>query len=118
YQEYVKSTKRTDAQAEMLTIAHGLSQFKATRHNYSDATLTSIYGGAVTPRQGTALYDLTLNVTASTWSLVAAPKTGTSQAGYGVMCLNNQGQKDWDKSTTTAAACLARLSNTSNWDGR
>lgn len=118
YQDHVRKTKRTDAQAEMLAIAHSLGQFKATRHNYSGATLANIYGGAVTPRQGTALYDLTLNVTASTWTLTAVPKTGTAQAGNGVICLNHQGQKDWNKSTTTAAACLARLSNTSNWDGR
>lgn len=118
YQEHVRKTKRIDAQAEMMTIAHSLSQFKAVNHNYSSATINGIYGGSVTPRNGTALYDLTLQVTASAWTLIATPKTGTSQAGNGVMCLNSQGQKDWNKSTTTTAACLARLSNTSNWDGR
>ena len=120
YQEYVKRTKRTDDQAEMMIIAHSLSQYKATRHSYAGATLANVYGGTVTPRSGTALYDLTLNISATgaAWTLTAIPKNGTTQAGNGVICLNSQGQKDWNKATITAAACTARLSNTSNWDGR
>lgn len=118
YQEYVRKTKRTDAQAEMMIIAHNLSQFKATRHNYSTATIAGVYGTNVTPKSGTALYDLFLDVTASTWTLTAIPITGASQESTGVICLNDRSQKYWDKSITTKAACIAELSNTSNWDGR
>ena len=113
YQNYKIRVHRTDAQAEMLTIAHSLSQFKATRSNYSNATINNIYGATTTPKSGTALYDLNLTVTASTWLLVATPKTGTVQAGNGVICLNDQGQKFWVKAATACA-----LSATSKWDER
>lgn len=112
YQNYKIRTQRTDAQAEMITIGQSLAQFKATRGNYSNATISIIYGAAVTPKSGTALYDLTLNVTASTWQLIASPKLGTSQVGNGDIILNSQGQKCWTKGTTCT------LSATSNWDGR
>ena len=62
---------------------------------------------------GTALYDLTLSVTDSTWILTAIPKLGTSQVGNGNIVLNNQGQKCWTK---TLVACTP--SQASNWDGR
>ncbi|MFW1952515.1 type IV pilin protein [Acinetobacter beijerinckii] len=116
YQEYVRKTKRTDAQAEMLIIGHTLSQYKATRGNYSTATIAGIYGGSVTPRQGTALYHLTLTTTASTWTLTANPNDAslgnTSQKGNGSIRLNSEGQKCWDKGSSSCT-----LSPTSNWDG-
>lgn len=95
YQESVRKTKRTDAQAEMMTIAHSLNQFKATRHSYSNATIGDIYGANVTPKTGTPLYNLALTVTASTWTLTATPKTGTSQTGTGAITLNYQNIKCW-----------------------
>lgn len=113
YQESVRKTKRADAQAEMMTIAHSLNQFKATRHTYSNATIGSIYGANVTPKTGTPLYNLVLTVTASTWALTATPINTASQNGNGIICLNSEGQKFWAKGAT---ACS--LSNTSNWDGR
>lgn len=113
YLNYKVRTHRTDAQAEMITIGQSLSQYKVTRGNYSNATIAVIYGANVTPKSGTALYDLTLNVTASTWELIASPKSGTTQAGNGWICLNDQGQKFWAKGATACA-----LSATSNWDGR
>lgn len=113
YQNYKIRTHRTDAQAEMIAIGQSLSQYKATRGNYSNATIAGIYGNSVTPKQGTALYDLTLNVTNSTWILTAIPKLGTSQVGNGNIVLNNQGQKCWTK---TLVACTP--SQASNWDGR
>lgn len=113
YHNYKIRTHRTDAQAEMIAIGQSLSQYKATRGNYSNATIDRIYGNSVTPKQGTALYDLTLNVTNSTWILTAIPKLGTSQVGNGNIVLNNQGQKCWTK---TLVACTP--SQASNWDGR
>ncbi len=112
YLNYKVRTHRTDAQAEMIAIGQSLSQYKATSGNYSNATIAIIYGANVTPKSGTALYDLTLNVTASTWELIASPKPGTSQVGNGDIILNSQGQKCWTKGTTCTPSA------TSNWDGR
>ncbi|MCU4391460.1 prepilin-type N-terminal cleavage/methylation domain-containing protein [Acinetobacter courvalinii] len=115
YQQYVKRTKRADAQSEMMMIAHTLSQFKVTRGTYAGAALTGtfgVYGSTVTPKSGTALYDLTLTTSASTWTLTAIPKTGTSQVGDGSIVLNYLGQKCWTKGSSCTPSA------TSNWYGR
>lgn len=122
YQNYKIRTHRVEAQAEMMNIAHSMGVFKNTQGNYSNATINAIYGASTTPRQGTALYDLNLNPTASTWILTATPITGTSQARDGVVCLNSQGEKNWAKlqpspaPLPTAADCIAGFSSSSGWD--
>lgn len=113
YQDYVRKTKRTDAQAEMMDIAHRLSQYKVVNHNYSSATINGIYGTNVTPKSGTALYSLDLIVTPSMWTLTAMPITTSAQSGDGILILNSEGQKCWVK-----GASICTLSTTSNWDGR
>ncbi|WP_323809364.1 type IV pilin protein [Acinetobacter defluvii] len=112
YTNYKVRVNRTDAQAEMMTIAHMLSQYKVTNGNYTNATLAQIYGGSVTPSHGQALYDLTLVAAASTWTLTATPKTSTVQSGNGSISLDSQGQKCWTKGTSCTPTA------TSNWDGR
>ena len=65
----------------------------------------------VSPIQGQALYKLafaTLND--STWVLTATPISTSSQAGDGIICLNDQGQKFWAKGATVCA-----LSASSSW---
>lgn len=124
YGQYKIRTQRADAQSEMLQIARTLANYKMANGNYAGRTAVNIYGGTVTPKQGSALYDLSLtdsagvaltasNANSNTWRLTATPKTGTQQAGDGVICLNDQGQKFWAKAAT---ACS--LSATSDWSGR
>lgn len=114
YQNYKVRTHRTDAQAEMITIGKTLMQFKVTKGNYLNANITNIYGAAVTPISGAALYDLTLETNASTWTLTAKPISGTIQAGNGWICFNEQGQRSWEKGVNNCNG----LSATSNWDGK
>lgn len=114
YNQYVVRTKRVDAQSEMLFIAQRMQAYKAANGTYKDATVAAVYGGTEIPKQGTPLYDLTFSaIDANGWVLVATPKSGTAQAGNGVICLNDQGQKFWAKG---ASACS--LSNASDWSGR
>lgn len=113
YQNYKIRVHRTEAQAEMLIIAQNMSQYKVTRGNYTGATISTIYGSAVIPKQGQALYELELNTTEATWALIAKPKVGTIQEGNGSIVLNSQGQKCWTKTTT---ACTP--TTISNWDGK
>ncbi|WP_322835834.1 type IV pilin protein [Alkanindiges illinoisensis] len=117
YTQYKIRTQRTDAQSEMLYIAQRMQSYRAANGNFAGATVSTVYGGGdTTPKQGTALYNLAFSpspATANSWTLIATPITGTQQAGDGVICLNNQGQKFW---TTAATACS--LSATSDWSGR
>ena len=108
YQNYKIRTHRTDAQAEMIAIGQSLSQYKATRGNYSNATIARIYGNSVTPKQGTALYDLTLNVTNSTWTLTAEPIAVSGQKGDGALTITHTGTQCWYKGNDDATGtCLS-----------
>ncbi|WP_151742666.1 type IV pilin protein [Acinetobacter sp. TUM15113] len=124
YARYGQRVKRADVQTEMINIAQILQARKLAYNSYLNAdtsknTITAIYGSSVSPKQGTPLYDLSFStLTASAWVLTETPQTGSPQAGNGVICLNDQGQKDWNKASTDAATCVARLSNISTWDGR
>lgn len=125
YTQYKIRTQRTDAQSEMMQIARNLTAYKLANNNYSKLvggsvvavaiTDGNIYGASVTPKQGTALYNLALVIpnTLDSWTLTATPIATTQQAGNGVICLNDQGQKFWAKA---APACV--LSATSDWTDR
>lgn len=123
YGQYKIRVNRTETQTEMMTIAHRLTTFKMANQTFAGRTAANIYGATTIPRTqplydisltdagAVALTDTTANV--RTWLLIATPKAGTVQAGNGVICLNDQGQKFWAKEATACA-----LSTTSNWDGR
>ena len=119
YQSYVQRTKRADVQAEMMQIAQRLQSYYVINHNYSNANLDNNALSKGYPSSD-AVYTVTLapDADGQTWTLTAIPIAGRSQAGNGVICLNDQGQKYWDKTVTTSAACIAALSNTSDWSGR
>lgn len=112
YQNHLIKAKRVEAQSEMLLIAQNLAKYKATNSSFKNATLNNIYGGNVTPKEGTPLYDLTLAVTPSTWVLTATPKNDSSQKNNGTVVLNSSGDKCWTKGAT----CTPSL--TTNWDGK
>ena len=112
YTQYKIKANRVDAQAEMMAIAHTLGQYKVSNGTFTAASLNQIYGGAVTPNHGEALYDLTLTTTASTWVLSAEPKPNTLQENDGLIVLNSQSQKCWSKGVT----CTPTMAT--NWDGK
>lgn len=114
YTRYKIRAERTNAQSELLFIGQRMQAYQAANRTYAGATVTTVYGVTVTPKQGTALYDLAFNpatTVATGWTLIATPKSNTTQAGDGVICLNDQGQRFWSKAAT---ACS--LSASSTWD--
>ena len=115
YTNYKKRANRTDVQTEMVNIAQRLESLKLVNMRYpATATISSLYGGTTYPRTGTALFTLAFStLNESTWVMTATPITGTPQDGDGIICLNDQGQKFWQKGATTCA-----LTATSKWDDR
>lgn len=107
YQRYVIKTKRTDMMSEMHNIASQIESRKMAQGSYSNALKTGLEGEY--PKQGTALYDVTINTIVvpvappapqppvgpltSKWIITASPKTGTQMAGNGDLTLNYQGIK-------------------------
>ncbi len=114
YQEYVVKTNRVDMQSEMLQIARNLSNYKVAKGTYADATLENGNIEENYPSTGTAKYKVKLDVSKDnlTWSLKAAPISGSQQDGNGEVGLDSQGQKCWTKGSTCTPAA------TTNWDGR
>lgn len=98
YTKYKIRTQRTDAQSEMLQIAQRMQTYRAANGNFAGATVNTVYGGTVTPKQGTALYDLAFSpspTTVNSWTLVATPKNG--QTNDGALTLTDTGAQCWYK---------------------
>lgn len=115
YAQYKKRVNRSDVQAEMINIAQRMESYKLANFKYpSTDTVNPLYGGKAYPAAGTALFTLAFStLNDNTWVMTATPVSTSSQAGDGIICLNDQGQKFWTKAETACA-----LSATSNWDGR
>ena len=117
YQQYVIKTKRTDMMSEMQNIASIMQSRKLAQGSYN-AISAKVKTDFATPypRQGTALYDITINpiiltppnnVLTDKWIITATPKTGSQMAGDGNLSLNYLGIKcrgnncstgdDWNK---------------------
>ena len=103
YQRYVIKTKRVDMMTEMQNIASEIESRKLAQGSYS-AISAAVKTSFATeyPRQGTQLYDVTINPTALTppdntltnkWIITATPKTNSQMTNDGILTLNYQGIK-------------------------
>lgn len=113
YSQYKVRASRADAQSEMLFIAQRMQAYRTANGSYAGATISTVYGGSVIPKQGVALYtvDFLAAPTATGWTLIAKPIANTPQRNSGWICLNDQGQKFWGDAATACA-----LSASSSWD--
>ena len=92
YQRYVIKTKRTDMMTEMQNIASEIESRKLAQGSYSaiSAAVKTSFATAY-PRQGTALYDVTItDPLVAKWTITAIPKTGSQMANDGTLTLNYQ----------------------------
>ena len=103
YQRYIIKTKRTDMMSEMQNIASEIESRKLAQGSYS-AISAAVKTSFATeyPRQGTQLYDVTINPTTlkppdntltNKWIITATPKAGSQMANDGILTLNYQGIK-------------------------
>ena len=103
YQNYVIKTKRTDMMSEMQNIASEIESRKLAQGSYSaiSASVKTDFATAY-PRQGTQLYDITINpitltppdnILTNKWIITATPKTGMQMASDGNLSLNYQAVK-------------------------
>ena len=103
YQRYVIKTKRVDMMSEMQNIASEIESRKLAQGSYSaiSAGVKTDFATAY-PRQGTQLYDVTIdpsvltppdNTLTSKWIITAAPKPNSQVIKDGTLTLNYQGIK-------------------------
>lgn len=127
YQQYRVRANRTDVQTALVDIARKLETYKLANGDYGANNANSgyatnplinpvIFGGTTYPRTGTALYNLSITASpAQAWTLTATPIAGRRQANDGIVVLNDQGQRCWDRTATTVA-CTP--SATTSWATR
>lgn len=122
YQEYVRKTERTKAQADMMELAGQLQRYRIANFTFLKPNGTAItfadlgHSGKLPQLGADTRYNLALiNVTAGTWTLIATPTR--AQTGDGDIVLNYRGERCWDKGNkTTGLACIP--AQNTNWDGR
>ena len=103
YQQYVIKTKRTDMMTEMQNIGSEIESRKLAQGSYSAISAGVKTDFAIAyPKQGTQLYDVTINpspltppnnILTNKWIITATPKTGSQVIGDGALTLNYQGIK-------------------------
>lgn len=103
YQSYVIKTKRTDMMSEMQNIASEIESRKLAQGSYNAISAGIKDDFAIEyPRQGTQLYDVTINpnplappnnTLTSKWVITAIPKTNSQMTNDGILTLNYQGIK-------------------------
>ena len=118
YQDSVRKSKRAEVKTTMLEIAQRLQRYKIENFNFrplfenveKPITLADLNVGERFPEQGEPLYTLSLiDVTASSWTLVAMPLDGLMKLN-GVICLNSKHQKFWKQGESKC-----KLNDQSNW---
>jgi type IV pilus assembly protein PilE len=93
YQEYVRRSTRSEAQAYLLNVATRQQQFLLDTRSYS-GTLAAL-GVPVSDRVNNG-YTLTLNVVAgppATFTITAAPKGGQASEKCGTLTINQAGTR-------------------------
>ena len=99
YENYIIKSKRADMMTELQNVASELQSRKLAQGKYSDALKTGLTGEY--PRQGTALYEVTITPSPLTdkWTITSTPKTTMRMKGDGTLTLDYQGVKCRNVST-------------------
>lgn len=99
YLEYMRKTRRADAQSVLLQNAQMLERKFTQENKYGEGAPCAAAFIAQSPVDSSKkLYDITLETcTASAFTLRATPIAGTSQADNGFIELTHSGIKSWDK---------------------
>jgi len=103
YEEYVKSSRRAEAQSALMGLAAAMERHFTANNSYTGAGASGANNGApdiyydqVPNGGGTAYYNLTV-VSASDTAFVVQATPVNAQAGDGYLNMNNQGVRQWDK---------------------
>lgn len=125
YTKHIVGVNRADLKVELIQLSAKLSTYQQVNRNLNNVTLlndgnitpasgtlSTLRGTTTFPRQGTPLYNINLDVlTATSYTLTATPIARRRQDGDGVVCLDNLGQKFWQRGVG-----VCTLSPTSTWD--
>ncbi len=101
YQDYVRRSKRADAQAIMSEDAQFMERYFTTKGTYAGAALPAIQS----PKSGPADYNITpTNVGATTYTIQAAPTGTFTDAQCGTLTVDQAGART-ESGTGSLADC-------------
>ena len=107
YVEHTERGKRNDAKATLLEAAQFMERHFSQGGTYVGATLPLALQKA--PREGEAFYNISLQgVSATTYTLVAQPKSGWTPRKCGALTINQLGVKSTSSTSEPASECWAR----------
>jgi len=110
YTNYINQANRSDAKAVLLENAQFLERNYTENNKYhqNSAGSTIALPVTVSPKSGTALYNIAASVlTATTYTLTATPVTGGRMASdeCGALSINQLGQKSVANASLDADTC-------------
>jgi type IV pilus assembly protein PilE len=104
YINSVQKSRRAEATAALLGVASQMERWSTEKGTYATATLGS--GGVFANRTENGYYNLSLgNLTATTYTVQAAPTGAQVGDPCGTLTYDQQGQKDVSGGTWTKAQC-------------
>ena len=91
YQNYVQRAQCEDARADLMELSQWLERYRVTNNQYNLNTGDSL-PFAVSPRDGSAIYDITLPAANQTSFTLQADRSGANQGNCDQIQLNHLGQ--------------------------
>lgn len=111
YMQYVKRTHRAEIVGVLTSASQALERFYTQAGQYSNQT-TGTSPLTMTDPVGNAYYSMTVDRQATTFTLTAAPKSGTMMAGdmCGSFIIKNTGERSIYNNTSagTVSVCWGR----------
>ena len=104
YMDSIKKGKRADAQGVLMNAANNMERFFTSNGNYSGAAAGTTFINQA-PTTGTAIYNVSVEPTASSYVLTAAPVDPGSMAGDGSFTLSSTGARTWGANNCWATSC-------------
>lgn len=95
YSDYVRKSRRADAQAALMELAQQLERHYTANNAYTGATLNATVTGRVS-----LFYSITSSIGSQTYTITATPTARQSADTCGTMTINHTGAR-----TPTTAGC-------------
>ncbi|MEQ9451946.1 MAG: type IV pilin protein [Pseudomonadales bacterium] len=102
YTQYSQRTYAAEVQADLLNCAQSLERFSALNFSYAGTAVGGVDAGLIDPdicdatSVRNARYAISINATATGYTLTAVPQGGDAMAGTGNMTLDDAGARTWD----------------------
>lgn len=104
--EQIRKSRRADAKATLLKVAQLAERRLSEKGSYADLALGSAAGAIYKDESDDGYYTLTLDKTATSFTLKAVPKSGTTQADdkCGTFTYTDKGERNFITSATATKA--------------